>query len=355
MILMLYSLSDGYLANFNLMIQLHFGLDATATLDGVELRWTRLILPYVLNFVQVKLVSNLTEDAANDDSNGFETLPIIFQNARTLALTIPKSSLIDGQEYAFRLGFPFATYNYYTNALRVKTFDASSPFVNTVQSASTHSNFTISWLPPEYADRILGYSLRVLYNQTENAADPNPRYWNTSALHVFDSRALSLSQTTQTVTCSTLNTNACISQYTTYVVEISVIREDGKERPSYFYVSTLKTPVIVVKTDKASFNLYQRQLTITFVNNISHYPANTNLLSTPFSPLYVKSNDNNFLYYFGSGVVESLASTVLRISFSENEYLTFVERMFAIPFSPLTLYHSKDKSINLTISCLLLC
>lgn len=307
-------------------------------------------MPYEHDFVQYRPVINLTLTATDQEQTPFITLPMVFPNAHTLEFTVPAHVLLPGKHYEFRLGFAFSTYTYYTNQVVAKTFDSSSPFVSHVQMMSTSNSITVSWLEPEYAEHIIGYSLRVLYNQLGNGDATNYRQWNVSMLSVFDSRSLTLSQTSQTITCSSTVSSRCLSPFTTYVLEIAVIRETGHDMPSYYYVSTQKVPV--VKKNTAAFNLHAAHILVSFLNGVEALPVGTRLVSTAYSPAYITSQNSDLLFGLNRSTIESVSSNVVKITFSEDEYSLILKQLLSLSFSPLTLHYGQSQTILMSVSCL---
>ena len=215
---------------------------AAPQLTGVLLQWSILFEPYALNFIQYRAVANLTlSKSGNDLSTPFTTLPMSFENAITHQFTVPQHALIAGAYYEFRLGYPFESYTYYTNSMFTKTFDASSPFVNNVQTWSIDTILSVSWGEPAYSDGIVGYSVSIWYEQIGNAGIARAQAWNVSTLNLVTSFDLTLAQTSFVYGCTALGASDCLWPFTTYVVGVSVIRQTGVDVPEYIYVSTMAT------------------------------------------------------------------------------------------------------------------
>jgi hypothetical protein len=335
---------------FNLVV---FPAAATAGLDGVALQWKRLFEPYVLNFVQYRLVTNLTLAAAFAfDTSSFTTLPMVFQNGLTRSFTVPRAALMDGSFYEFRLGFTFATYTYYTNILLAKTFDANSPFVGNVKSVSSDSSITVTWSEPEYNDGIVGYKVSVLYRQPGNGGLVNPS-WDAGSLSAIASIGLPLTKTNVTVGCLGTETSGCLSAYTTYLIQISVLRQAGLDVPKSIYVSTLRASPNRFNT--SSLSLYGGWLTINFTAPIPQYD-NVPLSSTFLQPARVRTQLGDIDLDLANSTVHSTSATSVKIviDYAGFEYLYLTQSLNArFYWTTASLQYSGDASIVLSIYCLM--
>ena len=210
-------------------------------LTGMLLQWSHLFLPYEENFVQYRQVVNLTlSETMNDVTTPYTTLPMVFANGNTQQFLIPRSALSDGTYYEFRLGYPFPTYTFYTNTMIAKTFDVNSPFVNSIESSSLDTIFHMSWGAPEYSKNIIGYNVSIYHKQHGNAGATNPT-WGSVGSTLVTSFQLPLTQLSFSYGCTDLTANDCLTAFTTYLVQIAVIRTTGQDQPKNVYVSTQHT------------------------------------------------------------------------------------------------------------------
>ena len=329
-----------------------FGTAATAGLDGVLLQWERLFEPYVLNFVQYRIVTNLTLAAAFPfDTSPFTTLPMVFQNALTRSFTVPRAALMDGTFYEFRLGFTFSTYTYYTNILLAKTFDANSPFVGNVQSVSSDTSITVTWSEPEYNDGIVGYKVNVFYKQPGNGGLVNPS-WDAGSLSVVAAMGLPLTQRNVTVGCLGTETSGCLSAYTTYMFQISVLRQAGLDGPKNVYVSTQRASPN--RFNSSSLSLYGGWLAINFTTPIPQYD-NVPLSSTFLQPARVQTQLGDIDLDLANSMVHSTSATSVKIVFDYAgfEYLYLTQSLNAhFYWTTASLHYSGNTSIVLSIYCL---
>ena len=305
--------------------------------------------------MQYRLVSNLTATATGTElSTGFVTLPMIFEDARTLQFLIPKEALIDGMSYEFRLGFPFPTYTFYTNTIVAKTFDASSPFVSHVQTSSTNSSISVSWDAPEYSDGIVGYSVAILFKTLGNGGSKHLS-WHNSDLTNLATLDLALTQTSLTYSCSS-GEMSCITPYTTFKVEISVIRETGQDTPTSVFVATSRTVIEAEHKDIALYFFYGKTVTLTFVDAVPYFSSDTVITSTFLHPAYLRTAVGEVHFQFINSTVQSLSSNTMRISMPQDEWAVLYDQTNNNrTFSTATFYYGSGKSIPVSYYCLCTC
>ena len=308
--------------------------------------------PYALNFIQYRAVVNLTLSVSgNDLSTPFTTLPMSFENAITHQFTVPQHALIAGAYYEFRLGYPFESYTYYTNSLFAKTFDASSPFVNNVQTWSIDTMLSVSWGEPEYSDGIIGYKVSIWYQQVGNAGMSHAQQWNTSTLSAVTVFDLSLAQTSFMYGCTDLSASDCLSPFTTYVVGVAVIREGVTDVPEYIYVSTRATAL--ASHNSSSLFLHGARIMMHFASEVSLYNSVV-IGSTFLSPVQVVNTVGDLRVNLTASVVVSMSNTSLQILLSETEYSSMVGVIYgsSFKFSSMMLVFGGGQSIPLSIYCL---
>ena len=326
---------------------------ALARLDGVLLQWSVLFEPYGLNFVQYRRVSNLTLSVTgNDDITPFSTLAMAFQSGSAHQFTVPRSGLVDGAYYEFRMGYPFTAYTYYTNSLIVKTYDVNSPYVGNVQSSSTDTQIVVSWTQPEYSDGIVGYAVTVLYQQAGNGGLTNPG-WNPNALNTVTSARLSLTQTSIVVGCIDLSALNCLQPYTTYLFEIAVIRQSGQDAPKAVYVSTEHS--IPSRHNSSLLFLYGGWITMNFTVAVPLY-NNASIGSTFLGLARLATVNGDLQLNLTSSTVTSITDTSLKITMSYSEY-QFIMAYFAVYtnlWSAARIYYgnSLQSNVPITVYCL---
>ena len=148
-----------------LLLFTHFVVVVAATtveLSGVLLQWDYVQEPYAHNFVQYRLVLNLTATLAyNDTVTPWTTLAVIPQ--KMSSMLVPDSVLMSGAYYEFRLGFQSGLHTSVSNTLVAKAFDSNSALVNSIEWSSLDTIFSISWGRPEYSTEIIGYAVSIYY------------------------------------------------------------------------------------------------------------------------------------------------------------------------------------------------
>ncbi len=326
---------------------------ATSQLDGVSLQWSQLFEPYALNFVQFRLVSNLTLSVTgNDYSTPYTTLPMAFENSLLHQFTVPASALKAGLYYEFRLGYPFADYTYYTNTRLAKTFDSNSPFVNNVVATATDTHATISWGQPEYSDGIVGYGVRVSYKIRGNGDLAKAQWGVYDNLITIMNADVSLTQTSIDVGCVDSTVGACLFPYTTYQLSIAVIREGGRDRPKAFYFATEQ--MMQVRVNTSSLYLYGGSITMNFTVPVPNYQSNTPLASTFLSPVMLSNKRGDIRLSLTTSTVQSVSSNVVKIVFSASEYNAIVSKIMdpAFAYSSMTMTYGGGISLPVGTYCL---
>lgn len=319
----------------------------------MQLQWSKLFVPYALNFVQYRRVANLTVTLTGNDFSSYTTLPMVFENARTLDFKVPRSTLVDGVYYEFRLGFAFPTFTYYTNTRVLKTYDANSPFVGNVKTASTNSSISVTFSAPEFFDGVVGYSARLLYKDKGNGDVINPQ-WSASSLTVVESRDLSLTDTMLVFGCAEYTEDNCLVPFTLYAIELTVIRENGRDAPKTVYAATKVTTKVVVRRDRADLFLHGASIVVTFLNAVPMYGNNTAIGSTLFgSGAYIVNKKQDISQTLSLSTVTSVSSTVVRIVMPESEYQKLVANVRApsLTFSTMYLHYGENKTIEMGTYC----
>ena len=306
---------------------------ATAQLDGVVLQWTRTIEPHGLNFVEYRRVENLTRTISELDYSPYLTLPMTFESGNTRVFKVPKEWLEEGAHYEFRMAYPFLHYTYLTNSLVVKTFDASSPFVSSVTWMATHERMELTWKAPEHSAGLIGYDVRILYKAKGNGDLLSP-LWVPSELTVLGQTQVDLISRVVTIGCRTEGSklSVCLTPFTIYYVELSVIREGGADAPRHFYIPTTLADKRL--SDYAEFSVYSGIVLVHFAHNVStEYAAGTMIASTILNGSSLVSKQGDFSLSLNNSVVESVSSSELRISIGQSELSSFVTRVLLSPFT----------------------
>ena len=321
---------------------------ASPTLSGVKLQFTKLLQPYALNFVQYRQVANLTLTAAQLDlSTPWKTIPAVFEDVQQF--TIPSSILDNGTYYEIRQGFPFPSYTYYSSSAVVKTFDASSPFVNHVTPIATNQSLAVYWQPPEYIAGIAGYQVTVLYLVTGNGGITNAA-WNVSRLNMVATFQIPLTQLSIFVGC-TDGVSGCLAPDTTYLLEFTVVRE-GVSSTSFVYTSTKKTVIAARKDNTAAMSLYIGPISVTLLSPISAVYSNTPINETVFANATLISARGDIKMTLYTSTVTSFGQHNVSISMTPEERRDLIKKVYAIAsFSPLSLKFG-NTSIAVTMLCM---
>ena len=307
----------------------------TPQLDGLVLQWTRLLDPYVLNYVEYRLVANLSLSYASQDSSAFVTLPFTFTNAQTRQLKIPNSFFVPGSYYEFRLSFPYDSYVYYTNTIISKVFSANSSLVSNVQTSSTNSSVFVAWSLPEYTDNIVGYQLRLISPSSNTLTD------------------LSLPSQVTSFTFDCL-TSGCLSPETTYSIGIAVIR--GQQRDSFLFlkVTTKATPALQTKTESAELDIFRHSLHVSFLFAPVAYSSPTPVSSSFLSPAALVSQRQDTNVSLSTSLVQTVSDTDVVVSLSSDEYSALMSQIASsLALSPLSLRYGVGHVIRIKYHCML--
>ena len=320
----------------------------------MTLQWTKLFEPYAQNFVQYRKVANLTASASeNDLATQYTTLSMSFMSGGAKQFVVPAHVLTAGAHYEFRLGFPFPSYTYYTNTLIAKVFDANSPFVNSVGTAASDVLSTVSWGAPEYSVGIVGYRVALLYKAAGNGDVVNPQWTAADNLQLVSSNDLPLTQTSIALGCTDVSSSSCLAAFTTYLVQISVIRQSGVDSAKSVYFSTLHTQLSA--RNSSTMFLHGGKITVHFTVAVPTY-NNVSIGSTLLSPLTLHNKRGDLaLSSLNQSRVQSISGTAVEIRLSESEYNALVGqlKMPAFAYSAMWLTYGGDQaSIALQPYCL---
>ena len=319
------------------------------------LQWTRLFETFAQNFVQYRRVANLTQSTtSNDLSTPYTTLSMSFMSATAQQFIVPASTLAAGVFYEFRLGFPFPSYTYYTNTLIAKTFDATSPFVNSLSVNPTDVFATASWHEPEYNSGLVGYRVALFYKQIGNGAISNPQWASDPQLTSVVSLTLPLTQTSVDFGCSDRASASCLPVFTTYLLQISVVRQSGTDSPRSFYFAT--KPAAIVARNTSSMFLYGGKITVHLTVDVPMY-NNTPIASTLLYPVGLsnKRGDLNLTSLTQSTVqTESKSSLVIFLSNAEYSSLLNQLRLSSFLYSAMSLtFGARQEKISIQPYCLI--
>ena len=319
------------------------------------LQWTVTIEPYGLNFVEYRRVVNPTSAALGLDLSPYATLPMVFDNARSLLFKVPKQLLVDGAYYEFRMAYPFSSHTYRTNSIVVKTFDASSPFVSSVTWTSTHDEITLSWKAPEHSAGLIGYKIRVLYDEEGNGDHLDPS-WTASELTVLGTTQVDLGTTSVTIGCNaaTAQLTECLATYTIYYVEVSVIREGGADEPSHYYIYT--TLLEKSSYDHSEIYIYSGDVFVSFVEPTGWVLNGTvDIDASPFAGASITSPSGDLVVELVHSTVRSMSATQMKIALSREEYESLLTQILSFEFSFTSLslvYAGGNKSMPMLEFCM---
>ena len=327
---------------------------AKASLDGVELQWTKTIVPYGLNFMEYRRVSNLSVAVHGLDVSPYLTLPMVFDSADSLVFKVPKILLAEGAHYEFRMAYPFTSYTYRTNSIIVKTFDASSSFVSSVTWTSTHNEIKLSWKAPEHSAGLIGYKVRVLYQQEGNGDQLNPS-WTASELTALGETQVDLATTSATIGCDAASAQLteCLATYTIYYVEVSVIREGGTDEPRHFYIYT--TLLEKSSYDHIEVYIYNGDMFMTLVEPIGWMSNGTvEIGASPFAGARFQSPSGDLVVELEHSTVRSMSATQIKIVLSHEEYESMRAQIYRFNFTFMSLslvYAGGNKSMPMLEFC----
>ena len=320
----------------------------------MTLQWTKLFEPYAQNFVQFRKVANLTASVSNNDlATHYTTLSMVFMSGGARQFTVPNSVLVPGAHYEFRLGFPFPSYTYYTNTLVAKVFDAESPFVSGVEVAATDVLSTVSWSPPEYSVGVVGYRVAIMYKTLGNGPISNPKWTAADNLQLVSSKDLSLTQTSIRLGCTDVSSPSCLVAFTTYLVQISVIRQSGVDSAKSVYFSTLHTQRSA--RNASSMHLYGGTIKLDLTVAVPRY-RDASIASTFLHPLVLSNKRGDLaLSQLTESTVNSISTTSVLIRLSEKEASVLLEQLHQSSFGYSTMflaYGDSRASLMIQPSCL---
>ena len=318
------------------------------------LQWSLLFEPYAQNIVQYRAVSNLTLTASsNDNFTPYTTLAMSFTNGLSHEFTVPNSVLRSGTNYEFRLGFPFQTYTFYSNELVAKTYDANSPFVSNVAVDPKDVIVSASWRQPEYSDGIVGYQVTLWYDEAGNGAVSTLQGKSSSALKQVLSSSLPLTQTSVAIGCTDLTSSMCLHPYTTYLLQVAVIRQAGTDGPKNAYFTT--KPILLDNYNTSSLFLHGGKIMMRFTVPIPVY-SNASISATFLSPVMLSNEAGNLaLTQLSKSTVTTLTNKTLEIVLDESEYAVLVNqlRQLSFAYSAVTMkYGPNHVAIDVFTYCL---
>jgi hypothetical protein len=140
-----------------------------------------------------------------------------------------------------------------------------------------------------------------------------------------------------------------------YAVELTVIRENGRDAPKTVYAATKVTTKVVVKRDRADLFLYGKRVDVTFLSAVPMYESSTVIGSTLFgAEAYLINTKQDINLTLSSSTVTSVSSTAVQIILSDNEYATLVSKVWApdFVFSTMYLHYGEGKTIEMGTYCL---
>jgi hypothetical protein len=135
------------------------------------------------------------------------------------------------------------------------------------------------------------------------------------------------------------NTSTCLYPYTMYVVEVSVVREQGSDAAKRLYVATLQTSREIVRENVSSVHLHGGVINVTFVEDVPVYGKGTPIAQTLLgaaTALFFPSGTRSLP--LGVCTVESLSSRLLQIRLPEWYYATIIPPLWAPTFRSSAAY-----------------
>ncbi len=278
---------------------------------GVLLSWDHLLRPVSLNFVQYRLISNITAARAFGSSNAFTTLDLSFRHADQKEAFIPISLLAAGQHYEFRMGFPYVGFTYYSNSQFVKTFGAGSGYVGQVQWTSTNETIRVWWEAPEDTEGLIGIRVQLCLKEKGNGRLKSPS-WSDDELVLVRSVELSAVSEIVELGCQS-GPVSCLYPNTFYAIDIVTHRSTSVSLTKRVYASTKAPVVSSAPQDTAKVYSWAEGITLSFVEPISvSYPVGTPLTQTFLHPAYVKNKDISIL--LNTSVVGGSSALVLNLT-----------------------------------------
>ena len=256
---------------------------ATVELGGVLLQWDRVIQPYAHLIVQYRPVSNLTATLTyNDSATPWSMLDTVALSIPSML--VPASDLVGGSYFEFRIGYLSGIHTALSNpqTILAMVYTATSLIVTSVVSTSTESSLSLSWHAPAYSDNVIGYDVSIFSSGLGNAAEPTGA-WNVSNSQLVASARVALTATLYAYGCAN-STVDCLTAFTTYLVQISVIRTTGQDAPFPLYVATQPT-IPLLDLQLQSVSVQSTQVTVCASGLTSYFGSIIllQLLVTPVS------------------------------------------------------------------------
>ena len=328
---------------------------ATVELGGVLLQWDRVQEPYANNFVQYRPVSNLTSTLSyNDTITPWTTLPMIPRDIPSML--VPSSYLDGGAYYEFRLAFQSGIHTSHSNtqALISTTYNAASFLIGNVETISFDTMISVSWNAPEYSDELIGYAVSVFFKASGNAGVADPQ-WGASGSTLLSSFQLPLTQLSFSYGCTDLTASDSLAPFTTYLVDIAVIRSTKTDVPKSIYVSTQHTIASLHNT--SSIYLYAVTITMNFTVAMPQYAAGTPINATILHPLNLHTTRIEDLNVnLTQSTVESVSNTSMKVTLSLSEYKLITSATIYNPsflFTPFVIEYGAAQLIEpCSVHCL---
>jgi hypothetical protein len=158
---------------------------------------------------------------------------------------------------------------------------------------------------------------------------------------------LSLTSTSATIGCHapSADLTVCLSEYTTYYVEISVIRESGEDASTAFYVAT--TLLERSAYDHSEIYIYSGDIFVLFVDEAGWMVNGTMAIGdTPFVGARIESPSKDLVVELRNSTVVQTFSREFKIEMSYDEYhqmLTLIDR-FEFTFTSLRLVYGVEQN-----------
>jgi hypothetical protein len=212
------------------------------------------------------------------------------------------------------------------------------------------------WEAPEFSAGVIGYGVRILY-QAEGNGDLLDPSWDPTELTVLGQTQVDLASTVVTIGCraegSTLS--VCLSVYTIYYIELSVIREDGTDAPMYFYIATTKLDMS--SYDHSEVYIFSGDIFVTFVEPIGWMSSGAvGIGSSPFAGAHIESPSRDLVVELHDSTVTSVSVNKLQIVMSHHEFTSTLAQIVSNEFSFTSLslvYDGGQRSIPMLEFCLL--
>jgi hypothetical protein len=197
------------------------------------------------------------------------------------------------------------------------------------------------WHAPEDSEGLIGYRVGVSYLVKGNGDVLLP-HWSVSDLTVLGHADLSLTSTSATIGChvDSAAIKACIFEYTTYYIEISVIRESGVDAPRAFYVAT--TLLERSAYDHSEIYIYSGDIFVVFVDDAEWMVSGTMAIGdTPFVGARIESPSKDLVVELRNSTVVQTSLREFKIEMSHDEYELMLEitDRFEFTFTSLRLVY----------------